>query len=48
MNIVFIKHFFVGFVISEIPRVSVLGYFPISRIFDFIDKYLRMIFILYI
>ena len=29
MNIVFIKHFFVGFMVSEIPRVSVIGYFPL-------------------
>ena len=29
MNILFIKHFFVGFMVSEIPRVSVLGYFPL-------------------
>ena len=29
MNILFIKHFFVGFVVSEIPRVSVFGYFPL-------------------
>ena len=25
MNILFIKHFFVGFIFSEIPRVSVFG-----------------------
>ena len=25
----FIKHFFVGFMVSEIPRVSVFGYFPL-------------------
>ena len=31
MNILFIKHFFVGFMISEIPRVSVFGYFPLSN-----------------
>ena len=29
MNILFIKHFFVGFMVSEIPRVSVFGYFPL-------------------
>ena len=28
MNILFIKHFFVGFMVSEIPKVSVFGYFP--------------------
>ena len=29
MNILFIKHFFVGFMIYEIPRVSVFAYFPL-------------------
>ena len=29
MNMLFIKHFFVGFVVYEIPIVSVLGYFPL-------------------
>ena len=29
MNIVFIKHLFVGCVVPEIPRVSVFGYFPL-------------------
>ena len=29
MNILFIKHFFVGFMVSQIPRVSVFGYFPL-------------------
>ena len=29
MNILFIKQFFVGFMVSEIPRVSVFGYFPL-------------------
>ena len=37
MNISFIKHFFVGFMISEIylgiPRVSVFGYFPLRSIY---------------
>ena len=28
MNILFIKHFFVGFIVSEIPRVSVFGHCP--------------------
>ena len=31
MNILFIKHFFVGFIVSEIPRVSVFGYFPLYK-----------------
>ena len=26
MNIIFIKHFFVGFMVSDIPRVSVFGH----------------------
>ena len=30
MNMLFIKHFFVGFMVSEIPRVSVFGYFPLT------------------
>ena len=34
MNILFIQHFFVGYpyicMASEIPRVSVFGYFPIN------------------
>ena len=29
MNILFITIFFVGFMVSEIPRVSVFGYFPL-------------------
>ena len=31
MHIVFIKHFFVGFMVSELPRVSVFGYFPLHN-----------------
>ena len=27
MNILFIKHFFVGFMVSDIPRLSVREYF---------------------
>ena len=30
MNILFIKYFFVGFMVSEIPRVSVFCYFPLD------------------
>ena len=30
MNILFNNIFFVGFMVSEIPRVSVFGYFPLS------------------
>ena len=29
MNILFIKHYFVGFMVSEIPRVNNTGYFPL-------------------
>ena len=30
MNILFIKHFFIGFMGSEIPKVSVFGHYPYS------------------
>ena len=30
MNILLIKYFFVGFMVSEIPRVSVFGHCPYS------------------
>ena len=30
MNILFIKHFIVGCIVSEIPRVSVFGHCPFS------------------
>ena len=33
MNILFIYIFCVGFMVSEIPRVSVFGYFPYSDTF---------------
>ena len=29
MNMLFIKHSFKGFIVSEISRVSVFGYFPL-------------------
>ena len=29
MNMLFIKHFFVGFMVS-VPRMSVFGYFPLD------------------
>ena len=32
MNMLFIKHFFVVFMVSEIPRVSVFGYFPLNTL----------------
>ena len=37
MNILFIKHFFVGCMVSEIPRVSVFGYCPYSVTFPYND-----------
>ena len=33
MNMLFIKHFVVGFMVSEIPRVSVFGHCPYSVTF---------------
>ena len=38
MNILFIKHFFVGFMVSEIPRVSVFGHCPYSVTFPYIHN----------
>ena len=35
MNILFIKPFFVGFMVSEILRVSVFGYCPYSVTFPY-------------
>ena len=35
MNIVFIKYFFVGFMVSEIQRVSVFGHCPSSVTFPY-------------
>ena len=36
MNILLNKHFFIGFMVSDIPRVSVFGYFPLHYKFDVI------------
>ena len=36
MNVLFINIFFVGFMVSEIPRVSVFGYFPLNIIIIYI------------
>ena len=33
MNILLIKYFFVGFMVSEILRVSVFGYFPLGTFY---------------
>ena len=35
MNILFIKHFFVGCMVSKIPRVSDFGLCPYSVIFPY-------------
>ena len=35
MNILFIKHFFVEFMVSDIPRVSVFGHCPYSVTFPY-------------
>ena len=40
MNILFVKHFFVGFMVSEIPRVSVYGHCPYSVTFPYTIKYI--------
>ena len=35
MNILLIKHFFVGFMVSKIPIVSVFGHCPYSVTFPY-------------
>ena len=35
MNILSIKHYFVGFMVSEIPRVIIFGYFLIYQYVSF-------------
>ena len=35
MNTLFIKHVYVGFMVSEISRVSVFGYCPYSVTFPY-------------
>ena len=48
MIIVFINNFFVGFMVSEIPRVSVFGHCPYSVTFPYIYIYIYIyIFITY-
>ena len=37
MNILFIKQFFVGFMVSEIPRVSLFGHCPYSVTFPYLE-----------
>ena len=39
MNILLNKHLFVGFMVSEIPRVSVFGNFPLYIISYFTTMY---------
>ena len=50
MNILFIKYFFVGFMVSKIPRVSVFSYFPlhiqIYVLYYSYNLYILIIFIL--
>ena len=36
MNILLIKHFFIGCMVSEIPRMSVFGHYPYSVTFPYI------------
>ena len=36
MNILFVKHFCVGFIDSEIQRVSVFGHCPYAVIFPYV------------
>ena len=36
MNMLLIKYFFVGFMVSEIPRLSVFGHCPYSVTFPYI------------
>ena len=38
MNILLIKHFFIGFMVSEIPRVSVFGHCPYSVTFPYMPQ----------
>ena len=46
MNILFIKHFFVGFMVYEIPRVSVFGYFPLDYVIIILHRYVYMFIII--
>ena len=43
MNILFIKHFYVGFMVSKIPRVSVFGHCPYSVNFPYSILYFNNI-----
>ena len=50
MNILFIKHFFVGFMVSEIPRVTIVGYCPYSVTFPYrlIYIYISLLLLLFL
>ena len=50
MNILFIKHFFVGCMVYEIPRVSVFRHCPYSVTFPYIYilTYIKSTIVLYI
>ena len=43
MNILFNNNFFVGFMVSEIPRVSVFGHYPYSVTFPNIYIYCLLV-----
>ena len=42
MNMLFINYFCEGFMISEIPRVSVFGYFPLYSTYKLKSKNEKM------
>ena len=42
MKILFINIFFVGFMVSEIPRVSVFGHCPYSVTFPYLQIYRQL------
>ena len=44
MNILFINNCCVGFMVSEIPRVSVFGHCPYSVTFPYIVVYARVLY----
>ena len=39
MNILFIKYFFIGFMVYEVPSVSIFGHCPYSVTFPLIKYY---------
>ena len=36
MNMLFIQHFFVGCIVTEIPRVSLYGHYPYSVTYPYV------------